>query len=119
MIIYSDNELKLIETCSIYPNSDWTGKAEYVIDESNPDNQVLIKKIIEYTPYFDYVLDDDGNLIDVIKTGEKSIYKNPMNNSMNTLIDENKVINAKVQALTESNQFLEDCIVEMSEVLYD
>jgi len=29
-----------------------------------------------------------------------------------------KVLEAKVQALTESNQFLEDCIVEMAEIVY-
>ena len=32
--------------------------------------------------------------------------------------EETKTLNAKVQALTESNQFLEDCIVEMAEIVY-
>jgi hypothetical protein len=31
---------------------------------------------------------------------------------------EDKVLSAKIQALTESNQFLEDCIVEMAEIVY-
>ncbi len=35
-----------------------------------------------------------------------------------TLQDENKELQAKVKALTESNQMLEDCIVEMAEIVY-
>lgn len=34
------------------------------------------------------------------------------------LKDDNKRLNAKIQALTESNQFLEECIVEMAGVVY-
>lgn len=35
-----------------------------------------------------------------------------------TLQDANKELQAKVKALTESNQMLEDCIVEMAEIVY-
>ena len=38
--------------------------------------------------------------------------------STDILQKENKVLNAKIVALTESNQFLEDCIVEMAEIVY-
>jgi hypothetical protein len=34
------------------------------------------------------------------------------------LQEENQRLNAKIKALTESNAFLEDCIVEMAEVVY-
>lgn len=67
MIIYSQDELKLVQTCSVYPKSDWTGKADFVVDETNPENAELIKKIRELAPCFDYVTDEDGNLIDVVK----------------------------------------------------
>ena len=116
MIIYSNNDLKLIQTCSLYPNSDWTGEAEFVIDETNPDNQDLINKIKEFAPYFDYVLDDDGNLIDVIKTGEREVIES--NDPIVNLYNENRTLKAQVQALTESNMFLEECLVEMAEIVY-
>ena len=38
--------------------------------------------------------------------------------AIEVLQSETKTLNAKVQALTESNQFLEDCIVEMAEIVY-
>ena len=67
MIIYTHNNLKIVETRSDKPASDWTGKAEFVIDERNPDNAELIFKIKQLVPYFDYVVDAEGNLIDVTK----------------------------------------------------
>ena len=124
MIIYTENNVKQIAMRSDHPNDDWFGCAEYIIDDNNPDNKELISKIFEYTPYFDYVLDDNGNLIDVIKTQDKpepeldpSLNIND-NSMMMNLYNENKILSAKVQALTESNQFLEDCIVELAETVY-
>lgn len=117
MIIYTSYDLKLIETCNIYPNTDWTGKAEFIIDETNPNNQELINKIKEYAPYFDYVLDDNCNLIDVIKTQDKPVYEQEPSD-IEILQEENKILKAKNQALSESVQFLEDCIVEMAEIVY-
>lgn len=66
MIIYRYNDLKMVETRSDMPNSDWTGEAEFVIDETNPDNMELIEKINRFAPYFEYVTDEHGNLIDVV-----------------------------------------------------
>ena len=119
MIIYTSNNLRLYETCSLYPNSDWTGNAEYIIDELNPDNQNLIDKIKEYAPYFDYILDDNGKLIDVVKTQDKPELESPTyQDPLSILYNENKILKSKVQALTESNQFLEDCIIELAETVY-
>jgi hypothetical protein len=67
MVLYTVNDLKIYETRSDKPNADWTGKAEFVIDETNPDNTELLAKIKQLAPCFDYVIDDEGNLIDVIK----------------------------------------------------
>lgn len=116
MIIYSVGNIKTYETRSDMPNEDWTGKAEHVIDETNPDNAELINKIKEYTPYFNYVTDLTGKLIDVKKTGEM-IFEEPVDPIVN-LQTENKTLKAQIQALTESNQFLEDCLVEMAEIVY-
>ena len=116
MIIYSINNFKCYELRSDKPNEDWTGNADYIIDDRNPNNIELIKKIKEYVPYFDYVTDKNGKLIDVIKTGEM-VYPNPVD-PIADLQNENKTLKAQVQALTTSNQMLEDCLVEMAEIVY-
>ena len=67
MILYTVNNLKIYETRSDKPNADWTGKAEFVIDETNPDNKELLSKIKQLAPCFDYVTDEEGNLIDVVE----------------------------------------------------
>lgn len=68
MIIYKYNDLKIIETRSDKPASDWMGCADHVVDERDPANEELIAKINAYAPYFDYVEDESGKLIDVIQT---------------------------------------------------
>ena len=117
MIIYTENNVKQIAMRSDHPNDDWFGCAEFIIDDLNPDNKELISKIFEFNPYFDYVLDDNGNLIDVIKTQDKPVIK-PEPSDMEILQEKVKLLEAKNQALTESNQFLEDCIVELAEMVY-
>lgn len=61
MIIYSS---KGFEVRSDKPNSDWTGNALYVV----PDGSELAKKIISNYPYYDFVTDENGNLIDIEPT---------------------------------------------------
>ena len=71
MILYTRNNLKCFETRDGQPNFDWTGSADFIVDETDEQNAELIAKIKEYAPYFDYVIDENGNLVDVVKTGEK------------------------------------------------
>lgn len=49
-----------------------------------------------------------------------SIEKEPsaMETAIKEVQNQNKVLEAKIQALTESNQFLEECLVEMAEIVY-
>lgn len=61
MIIY---ENKGYETNSIHPDDDWTGKAKYVV----PDGSELAEKIKAAYPYYDFVLDEGGNLVDIVET---------------------------------------------------
>lgn len=123
MIIYTVNDLRIYETRSDKPNEDWTGKAEFIVDEANPGKKELISKIKKYAPYFDFVTDTEGNLIDVTKTGEM-VYEIPVDpieilQSQNKeLQSQNKELQAKTKALTESNQMLEECLVEMAEIVY-
>lgn len=58
MIIYND---KSFVTCSDYPDTDWLDNADYVV----PDGSELAEKIKALYPYFDFVTDENGRLIDV------------------------------------------------------
>ena len=47
------------------PNSDFTdGLALFVVE----DGSDIYNKIIQYSPYYDFVLDKGGNLVDVVET---------------------------------------------------
>ena len=67
MILYKANNLKIFETRSDKPKGDWTNKADFIIDETIPENKELISKIMRLAPCFDYVTDENGKLIDVVK----------------------------------------------------
>ena len=62
MILYNN---KHFATRSDHPNDDWVGNADYVI----PDGSELAEKIISLVD-FDFVLDDSGNISNVIETSE-------------------------------------------------
>lgn len=89
-------------------------KTEYMsIAACNPewydiyDNE-LAGKVMTYYPNFDWVLNENGEPIDVINTSEEP---ETLEKFLNSLVDENKTF-------TEENQLLTDCILEMSEIIY-
>ena len=49
--------------CEEFPDTDWIGDAGWVI----PDDSELADKIIALYPNFDFVLDDNGNISDVVE----------------------------------------------------
>ena len=61
MVLYSD---KRFITNSEHPNDDWMGNADWTI----PDDSELAKKIISLYPNFEFVLDDNGDISDVVET---------------------------------------------------
>ena len=63
MVLYND---KRFITNSEHPNDNFTGNADWVI----PDGSELAEKIITLYPNFDFVFDDEGNIIDVAETSE-------------------------------------------------
>ena len=63
MILYKN---KNFITNSEHPNDDWVGNADYVV----PDGSELAEKIKGVYPNFDFVFDDDRNLVDVTKISE-------------------------------------------------
>ncbi len=86
MIVRQD---KTYETCSMYPNSNWyEGEANYVVDETTEEGQVLAQKIIEHAPYMKLVV-EDGQLVDVTPT------ERPDPSIVNEPIDEEKIAMAE------------------------
>lgn len=55
------NKNKEFSTCNLYTNTDWTNKADFVI----PDDSPIAQKILQFSPYFELVMDEKGNLVDV------------------------------------------------------
>lgn len=67
MIVRKD---KTYETRSDKPNENWYEEEDnYIVDETTEEGRILAQKIIENYPYFDFVFDDKGNIIDIIPTG--------------------------------------------------
>jgi hypothetical protein len=56
---------KEFQTMSSHPNDNWLNDHSYIVI---PDESELANKIINIYPYFDCVLDKDGNLIDIAPT---------------------------------------------------
>ena len=67
MVIYKD---KTFLKMDLYPNTDWIGDADWVLDDNDPKDAEMEEKIISLYPNFDFVLGDDGNVADVIETKE-------------------------------------------------
>lgn len=83
MIIFKD---KNYITNSESPDTDWMGNADYVV----PDGSELALKIRSLYPNYDFVLDDSGNLIDVVEI-EPVITEEQLNACKGERIKESKV----------------------------
>lgn len=65
MIVYSD---KRFSANSEHPNDDWIGNADWVLNDNDESDAEIEEKIISLYPNFEFVLDDDGNISDVVET---------------------------------------------------
>lgn len=63
MIINKEN--KDFQTRSDMPNFNWVNNDNYYVI---PDNSELANKIMNLYPRFDFILDENNNLIDVVET---------------------------------------------------
>ena len=54
--------------CEEFPDTDFTGNADWVLDDNDEKDAELEAKIISLYPNFEFVLDDDGNIADVTAT---------------------------------------------------
>ena len=73
MVVYKN---KSFVTNSKYPDSDFMGNADFVI----PDGSGLSEKIKNYEN-FDFILGEEGNLVDVVKTERPPAPPSPPTNA--------------------------------------
>lgn len=65
MIVRKDKSFNKI---GLYPDTDWIGDADWVLNDNDPKDAEIEEKIISLYPNFDFVLDGDGNIADVTAT---------------------------------------------------
>lgn len=62
MVVYKN---KRYIKCDLFPNSDWIGDADWVLNDETDTE--LENKIIGLYPNFEFVLDGNGKLADVME----------------------------------------------------
>ena len=62
-------ENKLFSKCDMFPNTDFIGNADFILNDNDGNDAEIEEKIISMYPNFDFVLNDDGTkIIDVVAT---------------------------------------------------
>ncbi len=67
-----NKETKAFQTINTHPDSNWTDtpdEALYIVD----DRGAIAQKVLAYYPNYDFVLDADGNLTDVVQTEAEAV----------------------------------------------
>ena len=77
MIVFKN---KLFAKCEEFPNTDWIGNADWVLDDNDEKDAEIEEKIISLYPNFEFVFGDDGQPIDAIETEPAPIPPAPPTN---------------------------------------
>lgn len=54
--------------CEEFPDTDFTGNADWVLDDNDPKEAGLEELIIAFYPNFDIITDNNGKISDIIAT---------------------------------------------------
>ena len=65
MVVFKN---KQFVKCEEFPDTDFTGNADWVLDDNDSKDAEIEEKIISLYPNFDFVFDDNGNIADVTAT---------------------------------------------------
>lgn len=65
MIIYKN---KFFVKSEKYPDTDWIGDADWVLDDNDPKEAGLEELIIAFYPNFDIITDSNGKISDIVAT---------------------------------------------------
>ena len=64
MIIYKNKSFLKMD---LYPDTDWLGNADFILDDNDEKDAEIEEKIISNYPNFDFVFNDDGTkIIDIV-----------------------------------------------------
>lgn len=64
MVVFKN---KLFSKCDMFPNTDFIGNADFILDDNDEKDAEIEGKIISMYPNFDFVLNDDGTkIVDVV-----------------------------------------------------
>ena len=92
MIIYKNKSFLKMD---LYPDMDWVGDADFILDDNDEKDAELEAKIIEFYPNFEFVLNDDGSkIIDVVAT-EPVVTAEEIEAHKTKRIQESKILLAK------------------------
>ena len=92
MIIFKDKSFLKMD---LYPDTDWIGNADFILDDNDENDAELEAKIIEFYPNFEFVLNDDGSkIIDVVAT-EPVVTAEEIEAHKTKRIQESKILLAK------------------------
>ena len=80
--------------CEEFPDTDFTGNADWVLDDNDERDAEIEEKIISLYPNFEFVLDDDGNISDVVET-EPVVTTEEIEDHKTKRIQESKILLAK------------------------
>lgn len=65
MIVYKN---KTFIASKLYPDTDFVGGADWVLDDNDERDAEIEEKIISMYPNFDFITDNNGNLVGVVET---------------------------------------------------
>lgn len=65
MIVY---KRKFFAKSEKYPDTDWIGDADWVLDDNDPKEAGLEELIIAFYPNFDIITDSNGKISDIVAT---------------------------------------------------
>ena len=92
MIVRKD---KSFNKMGLYPDTDWIGDADWVLDDNDSKDAEIEEKIISLYPNFDFVIGDDGNkIVDVVAT-EPIVTAEEIEAHKTKRIQESKILLAK------------------------
>lgn len=65
MIIFKDKSFLKMD---LYPDTDWIGGADYILNDNDEKDAEIEEKIISMYPNFELVISDDGSkIVDVVE----------------------------------------------------
>ena len=75
MVVYKNKRFMQI---GLYPDTDWVGDADYILNDNDEKDTEIEEKIISMYPNFDFILNDDGTkIVDVVAVEPQPVPENP------------------------------------------